>query len=177
MVRYSLFLIAFAVLASGCSGSSASRTNDDAANDLQGRFELRDTEDFDATAYADSAALPIIIVHDVPESLMSARAADDVRTVRNVQGYRIQIHSSLERNSALQIEEEVERWWREMSLEDRPIDYSPQELPVEMRFVTPYYRVRVGGFETRAEAEAFLGFLDGRYPDAFLVLDTITVYR
>ena len=140
-------------------------------------YDLRDTEDFDERPYADSPALAAVVTHDVPESLMSGSADHGVRTVRNVQGYRIQIHSSLDRNSALEVEEQVARWWRDLLVEDRPIDYRPTELPVQMKFVTPYYRVRIGGFETRSEAEAFLGFLDGRYPDAFLVLDTITVYR
>ena len=161
----------------GCSGSSRTVGPGPDLADEGPEVDIRSVEDFDASSYRDEPAPPPAVVHDVPESLMTGRAASDVRRARSVQGFRIQVHASLERDVALQLEEEVTQWWNLLLPEERPIDYAPATLPVEMRFVTPYYRVRVGAFETRAAAEAFLGFLGGKYPDAFLVLDTITVYR
>lgn len=161
----------------GCSGSARSAGPGPDPIDEGPQVDIRAVEDFDARAYRDVPAPPPAVVHDVPETLMTGRAGSDVRRTRTVQGFRIQVHASLERDAALQLEEDVKQWWNTLPAEERPIDYAPATLPVEMRFVTPYYRVRVGAFETRAAAEAFLGFLGGMYPDAFLVLDTITVYR
>ncbi len=160
----------------GCSGSSRTVGQPDVIDEGP-EIDIRSVEDFDARAYRDEPAPPPAVEHDVPEALMSGRAASDVRRARTVQGFRIQVHASLDRDAALHLEEEVTQWWNALPAEERPVDYAPQTLPVQMRFVTPYYRVRVGAFETRAAAEAFLGFLGGSYPDAFLVLDTITVYR
>ncbi len=175
-MRTFLILLSSVLIVSGCSGPSAGR-DDSVPDDRVERVSLSDTETFDAARYVDEPAVLEEVVHDVPEALMTSTAARDVRTVRRVQGFRIQIHSSLERKSALEVEENVVAWWRGMPVDSRPIDYRPVELPVEMRFVTPYYRVRIGAFESRAEAEAFLGFLNDRYAGAFPVLDTITVIR
>lgn len=176
MVRFTAVLT-FGLVIAGCSGPSAAvedRGRDPVADS---RFNLSATEDFDERPYEDSLAVEFAVSHDVPDALMRSEAAVGITTARTVQGYRIQIHASLERDTALQLEDGVTRWWNSLATEERPIDYRPDELPVHMRFVTPYYRVRIGSFEDRASAEAFLAFLGDRYPDAFLVLDSITVYR
>jgi len=44
-------------------------------------------------------------------------------------------------------------------------------------YIQPYYRVRVGNFKTRAEAEHALSILNDRYTDAFIVPDTVIIIR
>lgn len=42
-----------------------------------------------------------------------------------------------------------------------------------LSFKEPYYRVRVGDFRTRIDAEGFLQKIKGEYPNAFAVNETI----
>ncbi len=42
-----------------------------------------------------------------------------------------------------------------------------------LTFKSPYYRVRVGDFRTKLEAEGFLSQLSGQYPNAFSVPDRV----
>ena len=42
-----------------------------------------------------------------------------------------------------------------------------------LTFKSPYYRVRVGDFRTKLEAEGFLMQLSGQYPNAFPVPDRV----
>lgn len=176
MVRFTA-VVTFALAIMGCSGPSAAVEDQGGGPVADSRFDLSTTEDFDERPYEDSLVVELAVSHDVPDVLMRSEAAEGITTARTVQGYRIQIHASLERDAALQIEDGVARWWNSLATEQRPINYRPDDLPVHMRFVTPYYRVRIGSFEDRESAEAFLAFLGDRYPDAFLVLDSITVYR
>ncbi|PSQ84464.1 MAG: hypothetical protein BRD44_00860 [Bacteroidetes bacterium QS_7_67_15] len=57
--------------------------------------------------------------------------------------------------------------------------YSPRRIndgmPVHTVYRQPYYRVRVGNFTSRSEAERALQFLSSRYGDAFIVRDDVTV--
>ncbi len=46
-----------------------------------------------------------------------------------------------------------------------------------MAYLQPYYRVRMGAFATREDAEAALALVRRQYPEAFLVPDLVTVMR
>ncbi len=47
------------------------------------------------------------------------------------------------------------------------------EMSVYLMFQSPYYKVRVGDFRTRMDAEGFKQKLLGKFPDAFVVKDEI----
>ena len=47
------------------------------------------------------------------------------------------------------------------------------EIPVYLTFNAPYYKVRVGDFRNRSEAEILLKKLKETYPNAFLVKTSI----
>lgn len=47
------------------------------------------------------------------------------------------------------------------------------EVPSYLLFHQPYYKVRVGDFRTKMEAEAFLKEIERDYPNAFVVPDEI----
>ena len=60
--------------------------------------------------------------------------------------------------------------------EDAPSGlFSGDGMPVHTVYRQPYYRVRVGNFTSRSEAERALQFLSPRYGDAFIVRDDVTV--
>ncbi len=78
------------------------------------------------------------------------------------QGYRIQIIKA-SGNDALTITEEARD-----KFTDKYID-----TPVYLTFDEPYYRVRVGDFRTRLEAEKFLKKISRKYPGAWVIQDYI----
>jgi hypothetical protein len=47
------------------------------------------------------------------------------------------------------------------------------EVPSYLIFQQPYYKVRVGDFRTKMEAERFLNEIGFAYPQAFVVMDEI----
>ncbi|MEI6851586.1 MAG: hypothetical protein WCL06_02040 [Bacteroidota bacterium] len=47
------------------------------------------------------------------------------------------------------------------------------DMSVYLMFQSPYYKVRVGDFRTRMDAEGFKQKLLGEFPDAFVVKDEI----
>jgi len=47
------------------------------------------------------------------------------------------------------------------------------DMNVYLMFQSPYYKVRVGDFRTRMDAEGFKQKLLGEFPDAFVVKDEI----
>lgn len=48
-----------------------------------------------------------------------------------------------------------------------------QETQAYLSFKEPYYRIRVGDFRSRIEAEGFLQKIKGEYPNAFAVSEII----
>lgn len=95
---------------------------------------------------------------------------------RMVQGFRVQIHLTPEKTSADAYVAEALAWWRGLAPQARPAPLrSAAELPVEVAWRAPYYRVRVGAFPSREGAEATLAALRGRFPDAMLVPDMVPV--
>lgn len=131
-----------------------------------------DYETFDPTGYDAEPRPPVeTVVHDVPDRLMEGRVdlPDEVReTVRTVEGFRIQIFSGEDRYVAERILSEAREWWDTQQ-------GVPDELQPEVAYIQPYYRVRIGAFEFRQEAEAMLARVRSRYADAFLVPDLVTL--
>ncbi|MFK5857248.1 MAG: SPOR domain-containing protein [Bacteroidota bacterium] len=78
------------------------------------------------------------------------------------QGYRIQILKA-SGNEALEI------------IEESKADFSEKynDVPVYLTFDEPDYRVRVGDFRTRLEAEKFLKKISRKYPGAWVIQDDI----
>jgi hypothetical protein len=170
-------LLALAVVMAGCSGPS--RTIAEEEKDLRYYIDhIDEYEDFDEASYVDPPPVATDeIEHDVPEMLMTGAAVSDARVLETVQGFRIQIHSSLDKEGAVSAEERAKAWWSSIPSEERPVSMQDEELPVYLKFVQPYYRVRVGNFATREEAQIALELIVNRFPRAFIAIDTVTVWR
>lgn len=132
-----------------------------------------DYETFDATGYdAQPAPPPVEVQHDVPARLMQGRVqVPSAGGERVVDGFRIQVFSSDSRDAAEQVRTQVEAWWRDV----RGQSGAPSDLSPMVAYVQPYYRVRLGAFEFRNEAERALGLVRSRYPEAFVVPDQVTI--
>lgn len=51
------------------------------------------------------------------------------------------------------------------------------DIPVYVIFQQPYYKVRIGDYRTRIDAEKFLKKIERKYPNAFVVRDEINFPR
>ena len=166
------------VLVAGCAGPGKTVADGD-AKDIEYYIEnINQYEDFDETDYVDPPPVTgEVIDHDVPVELMAGSASSDARSYQTIDGFRIQIHSSLDKEGAVASEERAKEWWRTLPASEKPSSMGGASLSVYLKFVQPYYRVRVGNFATREEAEVALQVISARFPRAFIVVDRVTVLR
>jgi hypothetical protein len=68
-------------------------------------------------------------------------------------------------------------WYQGLSPAQRPAYLGGSELDVDVAWRPPYYRVRIGSFANRSEAERALAVVARRFPEAFAVPATVTVTR
>ena len=86
------------------------------------------------------------------------------QTNPGVDGFRVQIFFDSGNNS-----KKAAQTSREKFMETYP------NVPAFLTFKAPYYRVRVGNFRTKLEAEGFLFQLATGYPNAFTVPDRVQI--
>lgn len=77
-------------------------------------------------------------------------------------GFRVQIFMEVG-NDAIEHAETVKKEFK----------YAFPGIPVYLSYGQPYYRLRVGDFRTRVEAEKCLRRIKGRYTNAFVTADDI----
>lgn len=178
-------LLLLVLLVSACAGPREAAEPVEEAEELPvPEVNLSEYESFDPTPYEEPELEPRAAVeHDVPARLMEGRADEGIQS--EVQGLRVQVHSSLDKNSAVQVEEELKEWLRseeeadaeaEAEDEDALPEYSG-ELPIYVVYMQPYYRVRIGNFSSRQEAERARQYVSQRFPNALIVPDTVTITR
>lgn len=164
------------VFFSACAGSREAVDLDEGADDLPvPAVNLADYEDFDPSVYEEEEPGPAgRLEHDVPVRLMEGRADAGIRT--EAQGFRIQVHSSLDKDAAVGVEEDARAWLRTESSQVPP-GLSSVEPPIYVVYVQPYYRVRVGNFASRQAAERARQYLSEHFPEAFIVPSSIVITR
>lgn len=96
---------------------------------------------------------------------------------RTVEGFRIQIGMFNDRAEADEHVEAATNWYRNLPPSQRPPYLGGSELDVHVAWRAPYYRVQVGRFANRAEANRTLDVVTRRFPDAFPVPAVVTVTR
>lgn len=104
---------------------------------------------------------PVVIADARIDSLVNLHIEHNKR-YPVFQGYRIQILKA-SGNDALTLTEEAKTKFMKK--------YT--DTPVYLTFDEPYYRVRVGDFRTRLEAEKFLKKISRKYPGAWVIQDYI----
>ncbi len=134
-------------------------------------------ETFDPAAYdVQPSETTAEIQHDVPDVLMDGSIEEVVSTgPRTVQGYRIQVYSAPNKASAESVRDEATSWWRVAGEDPDALELLPNGLPIDIDFNQPYYRVRLGAFEYRREAEQAMRVIQRRFPEAFIVPDLVTL--
>lgn len=132
-------------------------------------------ETFDPSAYeAQPPERTVEVRHQVPDRLMQGRADEGVK--QTVEGFRIQVFSALGKEAAQNFREKVRQWW-EQNKSAAPQSVLGTDPPIVIKYSQPYYRVRIGAFADRDEAEEALEFVSQKYPNAFISRGTVTVMR
>jgi len=93
------------------------------------------------------------------------------------QVYRIQVHMTPEQDEAEQVAEQVRTWWQALPTGERPAALADVGLRPEVMWEQPYYRVRIGRFPSRSNAEPALSAVRAAFGDAFLVPEQRPVTR
>jgi hypothetical protein len=116
------------------------------------------------------------VVHDAPPQLLAGTIQEVEEVVvgpRTVQGFRIQLFTSESKTSADAVRDSAVRWWRTVQEDQAVHEAFPYGMPSAVVFARPYYRVRVGAFEDREQAQGALDLIREQFPEAFLVPDTV----
>lgn len=98
-----------------------------------------------------------------PGTTPSPRETEPQRT------YRIQVHMTSDQAEAEQVAEQVRTWWQQLPDDERPAALAGSSLDPEVVWEQPYYRVRIGSFPSRSNAEPALSAVRAEFSDAFLV--------
>ncbi|MCH8122171.1 MAG: SPOR domain-containing protein [Bacteroidetes bacterium] len=168
-------IVVSTIILASCSGSGNTTADTDGDTD-QRALNLSDYEIFDVEPYADEpASVDVRVIHDVPDELMENRA--DAGIVQIVPGYRIQVYSSLDPGAAIVAEEELKSWWSRVSDEDKEENQLPLDLTIYNNFKQPLYRIRIGNFTQRLDAERLMAFMASKFATVFVVPDRVTVRR
>ena len=90
-----------------------------------------------------------------------------------VRGFQIQIHTTEENDVAHDIAAEASNWLASLDADLKRKLNGSTDIPVQIKWLQPYYRVRVGNYRTREEARGMMAKISEQYPAAFIVPDTI----
>ena len=144
-------------------------------------YETFDPSGYSAEPDRPEPVDPDDIEHDVPERVMAGRvvvpgqgappSTEPVAT--EVEGYRVQVFSTASRDAAERVRSDAVAWWSGARSEPG----APASMEATVGYQQPYYRVRLGAFATREEADGALALVRRRFPDAYVVPDTVTVMR
>ncbi|MFB6273321.1 MAG: SPOR domain-containing protein [Salinibacter sp.] len=176
--RSPLILLALAAVLCACSGSSkttgqAGPSPDPAPDPAEEKPSVAEYETFDPSAYeARPPERAVAVVHRVPERLLRGRADEGVR--RTVEGFRVQVFSARDQQAAQEFRTKVRRWWGKRK-DEAPKSVFGKDPPIVIKYSQPYYRVRIGAFAKREEAEEALAFVSKTYETAFIARGTVTV--
>lgn len=179
---HTALVLAAVLLCAACSGSRETTNGDgaDPGSDVVEAVNMAEYEDFDPTPYEEEPPPSTTTIdHDVPGRLLTGRV-EQAMSQQNRPGYRIQIYSSQDKRNADRRVESAEVWWRQQARLgnlDEVYPGSTESPQVYLDFRQPFYRVRVGNFGTRTEAQAFLQLIETRFPDAFIAPDTVTLTK
>ena len=182
----SALLVAVASTLAACSGTRPTTSGPNAPDATPPTYPAYET--FDASPYDAAPPGPVEVVHDVPAGVMQGRVVVPTRggaqapaapaaqapaepSPRQVEGFRVQIFSSASRASAEQTRDGAVSWWERVQNRAG----APAQMEALVTYLQPYYRVRLGAFATREDAEAALAFVRAEYPEAFLAPDLVTV--
>jgi hypothetical protein len=106
------------------------------------------------------------IIRDPRVDMLVSKHIRINQAVRTMDGYRIQIFSDSGNNSKNKAQSAQDEFQAKFP-----------SLGVYLSFKSPNYRVRVGDFRSRLDAQRFLNEISADYPNAFIITDQINLPR
>ena len=123
---------------------------------------------FSFAAIAQTDSTSSIVIHKDPRVDLLVKKQAQINEVttrearRSVAGYRIQVINTSDRNAAISAKTKIYQLY--------------PELKAYLLYQAPYFRLRVGNFIDREEAEDYRKSLSREFPNSvFLVRDTVEV--
>ncbi len=107
----------------------------------------------------DSLTGKVVIDADPAVNRILNRRKDFFRLDSTAAGYRIQVFASTDRNEAM------------LELENFQLKYP--EIPIYLKYDSPNFKLRVGDFSSKIEAQYWFARLSEEYPRLFLVPDRV----
>jgi hypothetical protein len=159
-------LLTVAILASCSSSSKVVDTQAALSDDYDPDSSLLSPNYLmiDYSTIRSSVADPIHNVeNNFPSEFQYVKPA--TRTAKTQRGYRIQLIATQDRESAEKIMEEYTIWISSQRQRIRPKAY--------ILFQAPTFKVHIGDFTNRSEAFEVVRWIKSKFPDAWVVTDTI----
>ena len=120
------------------------------------------------SAMAQTDSTSSIVIHKDPRVDMLVKKQVQINEVttrdarRNIAGYRLQVINTSDRNAAISAKTKIYQLY--------------PELKAYLLYQAPYFRLRVGNFRDKEEAEEYRKLLSKEFPNSvFLVRDTIEI--
>lgn len=164
-------IVALLLLVVGCSGSGTLAESGNNVATPGPEYDIpTDYEEFDATPYEEEPpSLEPVIVHNVPKVLLGAP-----RAMQSASGFRIQIFSTQDKIAADSVVVLMEAFLSDLERQGA-MENIPGTPPIYQDFRSPYYRVRLGDFLTREDANQVLIVVERRFPHAFIAPAAIRI--
>lgn len=89
--------------------------------------------------------------------------------------FHVQVGMDEDKEAASQTVSEAVAWWNEhaSAVAARPLEVGEEDSPVHLVWKAPLYRVRLGPFASREEAEKVRAAVQSSFPDAFVSPDRL----
>jgi len=119
-------------------------------------------------AMAQTDSTSSIVIHKDPRVDLLVKKQTQINEIttrdarRNIAGYRIQVINTSDRNAAISAKTKIYQLY--------------PELKAYLLYQAPYFRLRVGNFKDKEDAEDYRKSLSREFPNSvFLVRDTVEV--
>lgn len=106
---------------------------------------------------------------------MQGLASAGVSTQRS--GFRVQVALVREKVGADAVVDEVTQWLDLMREDNPDMSLFQKNYPVHNIYLQPYFRVRVGDFVDRDQADELLAYMIDEFPRALVVEDQINIQQ
>ena len=105
------------------------------------------------------------VANDITYELdqLMAEVSEQNRSVKTVQGFTIQVYSGTSREKARQVE--------------RQVYHVVPDVQPEVKYMQPNYKVQVGQFVERLEAQKTYSMLKKEFPSALIIPDRIQINK
>ena len=125
----------------------------------------------DAGAPSESAPYEPAPVYEPAPAPGREPAYDAAPAPRQVDGFRVQVYASETAAGGDDVRAQAQQWW---TAEQQRTGFQAP-LDAYVVYLNGLYKVRMGAFTNRSDAESALSLVRTRFPDAFLVPDAVTV--